>query len=263
MHQGKLGAFRKQFRDCDALLIDDVHFLARKPATQEEFLHTFDVLHGEGRPIALTCDCHPRLSDQFMPELADRLVGGALGNLTPPERDTRLDLLRRKCLAPNKAPLPEEVLEMLADQLRGNVRELEGALHSVQHFARVHVRPIDLALAREALGEVLRHSVRLLQLADVENAVCQVLGLEPKALQTRKRGWMVSHPRMLAMYLARKHTAATYAEIGHRFGGLNHSTAVAGEKKVRQCLADNSNLNLGRSVPVRDLVERIERELLR
>jgi len=264
IHTGKLGNFRKQFRECDALLIDDLHFLAKKPATQEEFLHTFDALHAEERPIIVTCDCHPRLAEQFMPELTDRLVGGAVWGLATPERTTRLDLLRHKTLVLDKEPMPAEVLEFLADQLRGNVRELEGALYSIWHFASAHNRKIDLHLAREALGDVLRHSIRIVQLADVEDAVCKTLALDAGALQSKRRGWTVSHPRMLAMFLARKHTAATYTEIGQRFGGRNHSTAVAGEKKVRGWLKDNTNLQMGqRPLAVRDVIERIERELLK
>ncbi len=264
IHTGSLGAFRKQFRECDALLLDDLNFLAKKPATQEEFLHTFDSLHADERPVVVSCDCHPRLDEQFLPEIADRLVGGAICGLTTPERCTRLDLLRHKTLVPDREPVPAEVLEFLADQLRGNVRELEGALNSIWHFARAHGRPIDLELAREALGDVLRHSIRLVQLADVEEAVCKTLSLDAGTLQSKKRGWMVSHPRMLAMFLARKHTSATYTEIGHRFGGRNHSTAVAGEKKVRLWLKENTPLQLGqRPLPVRDVLERMERELLK
>jgi chromosomal replication initiator protein len=264
IHTGKLGAFRKHMRECDALLIDDLHFLAKKPATQEEFLHTFNALQSEERPVIATCDCHPRLDEQFTPELADRLVGGSVWGLSTPEKATRLDLLRHKTLAPDREPMPAEVLEFLADQLRGNVRELEGALNSIWHLARAHGRPVDLELARLALGDIVRHSIRLVQLADVEEAVCRTLGLDAGALQSKKRSWMVSHPRMLAVYLARKHTAATHTEIGQRFGGRNHSTAVAAEKKVRLWLQENTNLQLGqRTLPVRGVIERIERELLK
>jgi chromosomal replication initiator protein len=264
IHTGKLGPFRKQFRECNALLIDDLHFLAKKPATQEEFLHTFDALKAEDCPVIATCDCHPRLGEQFMPELTDRLVGGAVCALASPERATRLDLLRHKTLVPERAPVSSDVLEFLADQLRGNVRELEGALHSIWHFARAFDRSIDMAVAREALADVLRHSVRLVQVADVDEAVCKALGLEAGTLQSKKRGWTVSHPRMLAMFLARKHTSATHTEIGQRFGGRNHSTAVAGERKVREWLRNSETLQLGqRAVPVRDIIERIEHELLK
>jgi chromosomal replication initiator protein len=258
MHLGKLSAFRKQFRECDALLLDDLHFLARKQATQEEFLHTLDALLTEQRAVALTCDCHPRLADHFLPELTDRLLGGAVWGLTTPDRTTRLQLLRAKALI----PVPEAVLTFLADQLHGNVRELEGALHSVVHLGRVTGRPIDLDLTREALGDLLRHSVHVVRLDDVERAVCAALGIQGDLLRSKKRGWMVSHPRMLAMYLARKHTRATYSEVGKHFGGRNHSTVVAGEKKVRQWLAEAATLPLGKqAVPVRDLLERIERQL--
>jgi chromosomal replication initiator protein len=264
MRLGKLGAFRKHFRECDALLMDDLHFLASKRATQEEFLHTCDALLAEGRPLVVTCDCHPKLADDFGPELTDRLLGGAVWGLTPPDADTRLAILRAKALRTGEVPVPEEVLKLLATELRGNVRELEGALHSVRHYSRVAGRAVDLALAREALAELLRHSVRVVQLADVGRAVCRVLRLEAGALQTKGRAWSVSHPRMLAMYLARKHTAAAYSEIGQFFGGRNHSTAVAAEKKVRQWLRDDSELALGeRRQRVREVVELAERELQR
>src|SRR5439155_237991 len=149
MRFGKLGAFRKYFRECDSLLIDDLDFLASKRATQEEFLHTFDELLANGKPLVATCDCHPRLADEFSPELTDRLLGGAVWGLTPPDAETRLEILRAKSGRAQPA-LPEEVLRFLAEQLRGNVGELEGALHSVQHFSRVAGRPGELGLAREA-----------------------------------------------------------------------------------------------------------------
>ncbi len=260
---GKMGAFRKQFRECEALLIDDLHFLAGKRASVEEFLHTFDALQADGRPVVATCDCHPRLADQYPPELTDRLLGGAVWGLTPPDPETRLLLLRAKTARDGgPAGWPDEVLRFLAEQLRGNVRELEGARHCVRHLARVTGRGIDLALVREALGDLLRHAVRVVQLADVDRAVCAVLRLGAGALQSKQRAWMVCHPRMLAMYLARKHTGATYGEIGSHFGGRNHSTAVAAEKKVRQWIQDDAELPLGeRPVRVRAVIALAEREL--
>ncbi len=264
MRLGKLGAFRKHFRECDGLLVDDLHFLAGKKATQEEFLHTFDALLADGRQMVLTCDCHPRLADDFSPELTDRLLGGAVWGLTPPDADVRLAVLRAKAVVGREAPPPDEVLRFLAGQLRGNVRELEGALHGVRHYARVAGRPVSVALAREALADLLRHAVRVVRLEDVDRAVRAVLRLESGALQNKGRAWAVSHPRMVAVFLARKHTASSYAEIGGWFGGRNHSTAVAAEKKVRQWLADDAALPLGeRRVRVREVVERAERELMR
>lgn len=258
-----LTSFRKHFRECDALLVDDLHFLASKKATRTEFLHTFDALLADGRQMVLTCDCHPHLADDFTPELIDRLLGGVVWGLTPPDADTRLDILRNKSMHEGKA-LPEDVLCFLAGQLRGNVRELEGAVQSIRHYSRVTSRAIDVPLVREAVAELLRHAVRVVQLPDIDAAVCGVLRLEHGALQSKERAWAVSHPRMVAMFLARKHTAASYSDIGKHFGARNHSTAVAAENKVRRWLDTDAELALGqRRIRVREVIERVERELLR
>ena len=260
MHQHKLPAFRKQFRGCDALLIDDIGFLAKKNATQEELLHTLDSLQSEHRPIALTTDCHPRLADHFLPELVDRLVGGSAWSLNLPDRATRFEILRGK--SARSGDWPREVHDFLADNLRGNARELEGAVHSIAHLAKATYRRVDVELAREALGDILRHSVRVVHLDDLEQACCEAFGVTRDFLLSKKRHWVSSYPRMLAMYLARKHTQATFSEVGKHFGGRNHSTVVAAEKKVQQWLRDNITLQLGKCiVPVRDMVEKIERML--
>jgi chromosomal replication initiator protein len=263
MRSGKLPAFRKCYRECDALLIDDIQFLAKTKATQEEFLHTADVLLNEGRQLVATCDCHPKLAGELVPELIDRLMGGGVWSIGLPDFETRLQILRAKCITAEEL-IPDEVLGFLAQQLRGNVRELDGAIHSLTHVRRVTGRPIDLNLARETLGELLRHSVRLLQLADVDRAVCAALRLAPGSLQTKQRTWAVSHPRMIAMFLTRKHTSAAYSEIGKYFGGRNHSTAVAGEKKTRQWLQDDTQMAVGeRNFSIRQVIELAERELLK
>jgi chromosomal replication initiator protein len=263
MRHGKLGTFRDQFRDCDALLLDDVGFLVGKKATQEEFLHTFDALLSGGRQVVLTCDCHPRLADELSREIIDRLLGGAIWGVVPPDGATRLHILRHKG-GQGDPFIPDEVLKFLAGKLRGNVRELEGALHSLRHYSRVADRPVDLDLAWEALGELLRHAIRVVRLDDVDRAVCQVLHFERGTLQSRERAWAVSHARMLAMFLARKHTMASFSEIGHFFGRRTHSTVVAAEKKIRRWLDDDKDLCLvDQRLGVRELTERIERELLR
>lgn len=261
---GKMGAFRRQFRECSALLLDNLNFLATKRATQEEFLNTFDALVADGRQVVVTTDCHPRLADDLMPELADRLLGGAVWGLLPPDPETRLDILRKKATGGAGAPIPDAVLKYLSGHLRGNVRELEGAVNSVRHYARVTGRPADVALAREALGDLLRHAVRVVTVADVDAAVCAALRLAKGTLQSKARTWAVTHPRMVAVYLCRKHTAATYGEISKHFGAKTHSTAVAAEKKVRAWLAADARVSIGdRDWPAKELIDRVERELQR
>ncbi len=260
---GKMGQFRRQFRECSTLLLDDLHFLATKKATQEEFLHTFDALIADGRQVVVTTDCHPRLADELMPELVDRLLGGAVWGLLPPDPDTRLEILRKKSTGATPA-IPDAVLKSLATSLRGNVRELEGAVNSVRHYAKVTGRPADMATAREALGDLLRHAVRTVSVADVDAAVCGVLRLASGTLQSKSRAWTVTHPRMVAIYLCRKHTAATYGEISKHFGAKTHSTAVAAEKKVRAWVEKNESVAIGdRNWPAKELLDRVERELQR
>jgi chromosomal replication initiator protein len=263
MRFGKTAGLRRQFRDCPAVLFDDLHFLARAKATQQEFLHTLDALTADGRQVVVTTDCHPGLAEELMPELADRLLGGAVWGLLPPDDETRLEILKRK--AAGAAPaVPEDVLKYLARNLRGNVRELEGAVNAVRHFGKVTGRAVTAGLVREALGDLLRHAVRAVTVADVDAAVCSVLRLAAGTLQGKSRSWAVTHPRMVAVYLARKHTAATYGEIAKHFGVRQHSTAVAGEKKVREWLSADAAISLGdRTWKAKDLLARVERELQR
>jgi chromosomal replication initiator protein len=258
----KQGNFRRQTRDASALLIDDLQFLANKPASQKEFIQTLDALVADGKQVVVTADCHPKLAEELMPELVDRLLGGAVWPLQPPDDETRLEILRKK--ATGGMTIPDAVLKYLARNLKGNVRELEGAVNSVRHFAKVTNRPIDQALAREAVGDLLRHTVRTISVQDIDDAVCAVVGANRGTLQSKARSWAVSHPRMIAMFLARKHTAATYGEVAKHFGVKTHSTAVAAEKKVREWLSKNDKLRLGdREWAVKDLIDRIERELNR
>jgi len=260
---GKMSAFRRQYRECSALLLDNLNFLATRRATQEEFLHTFDALVADGRQVVVTTDCHPRLADELMPELVDRLLGGAVWGLLPPDPATRLEILRKKATGVTPA-LPDAVLKSIAATLRGNVRELEGAVNGVRHYAKVTGRPVDHALVKEALGDLLRHAVRVVTVADVDAAVCSLLRLPAGTLQSKARTWAVSHPRMVAVYLCRKHTAATYGEISKHFGAKTHSTAVAAEKKVRAWLDADARVAIGdRDWRAKELVDRVERELQR
>ena len=260
---GKQAAFRRQFRDCSALLLDDLHFLATKRGSQEEFLHTFDALTADGKQVVVTMDCHPRLAEELMPELTDRLLGGAVWGLLPPDDETRLEILRKKATGGTPA-VADDVLKYLARHLRGNVRELEGAVNGVRHFARVTGKPVTVAVVREALGDLLRHTVRTMTVADIDAAVCAVLHLAAGSLQSKARSWVVTQPRAVAVYLARKHTAATYGEIATHFGAKTHSTAVAAEKKVRGWAKADAPLAVGdRQWRVKDLIDRVERELQR
>jgi chromosomal replication initiator protein len=263
MQHKKMAAFRRQMRDLDVLLLDDLQFLARKKATQEEFKHTLDALLTDGKQLVVACDCHPRLIDDLSSELSDRLAGGAAWEVFPPDDATRVALVRH--LAGRlRLLLSEDVLAYVAEHVRGNVRELEGALHALRHVARVQGRDLDLAITRESLGVHLRAVRRVVRLDDVERAVTRVLCLDDGMLCGDDRCWKASHPRMLAMYLARQYTTASQTEIGRFFGKRNHSTVAAAEKKVKDWLERAAEMTLGgRRLHVRDVVRLIERELAR
>ena len=263
MRLGKMSAFRRQYRECGAMFLDDLHFLAKRRATQEEFLHTLDSLAADGRQVVVTTDCHPRLADELMPELTDRLLGGAVWGLLPPDPDTRLEILRHKSRTAQPM-IPDPVLKFIASHLRGNVRELEGAVNCLRHYSRVTGRIVDMHVVKEALGDLLRHAVRVVTMADVDAAVCGVLRLPAGTLQSKGRSFSVSHPRMVATFLCRKHTAATYGEISKFFASRTHSTAISSEKKVRDWLDRDASIAIGdREWRAKDLIDRIERELMR
>ena len=261
MRHGTLTAFRARYRGAGALLVDDVHFLAAKKATQDEFLHTFNALVADGAPIVLTADQHPRQIAKLTDELVTRFLGGMVVKLEAPDPATRRAILQAKA-ASRGVIVPEAVLSYVADHLRAGVRELEGALHSLIAHATMVGKKLDLALARTALRDTIRHTARAVALKDVERAVCHLFSIEPDALKAENRARAVAYPRMLAMYLARKHTGAPYSEIGRFFGGRNHSTVISAEKKVAGWLRDEArNGLLAGFETMGDILNALERTL--
>jgi chromosomal replication initiator protein len=237
-----------------------LQFLEGKRATQEELLHTIEALSRGQRVLVATSDRHPRLL-RWLPQLTDRLLGGAVWSMDLPDQD-----LRRRLLAVKAERLacdfPAPVLDYLAQTVRGNVRELEGALYAVHHYATVQQKAVTPELAQAALNHWMRPRCGQVTLRDVERAVSRVLHLRPGLLRGREKVRSASYPRMIAMYLARKHTGLPYGEIGRYFGGRNHSTVIAAERKVSAWLRDNATLQLsGNSWRACELLELIEREL--
>ena len=260
---GSLAGFRAKFRHVDALILDDVHFLASKRATQDEFLHTFNALIATGAPVVLAADQHPRRISKLSDEVATRLLAGMVVKLDPPDVATRRAILKAKGLA-RGVDLPDAVVEYVAEHLRGSVRELEGALNSLVAHAVLTGKRLDLVLARMALRDTIRHTARAVGLRDVERAVCELFAIDAESLKGEGRGRSLSstYPRMLAMYLARKHTGAPYSEIGRYFGGRNHSTVISAEKQVAAWLRDEQrNALLAGFETVGDVLAGLERAL--
>jgi chromosomal replication initiator protein len=261
MRTGTLSGFRSRHRGVGGLLVDDVHFLAAKRATQDEFLHTFNALVDKGAPIVLASDQHPRLISRLSDELVTRFLGGMVVKIESPDLATRRGIIRARAEA-RGVNVPETVVAYIAEHLRASIRELEGALHTVIAQAVLTGKRLDLNLAKTALRDTIRHTAAAIALRDIERAVCQLFQISAESLKTDSRTRALAYPRMMAMYLARKHTGAAYSEIGRYFGGRNHSTVISGEKKVQGWLrAEERSALLPGFETVADLLADLERTL--
>jgi chromosomal replication initiator protein len=259
----QMTSFRKQFRDVPALLIDNLQFLAGKKSSQEEFLHTLDTLLRLNRPVIVTCEKHPKSLTDNMPLVADRLIGGGCWPLDLPDRLTRVNMLHAKSERFNLT-IPQDAVEFLADRMRGNVRELEGVLHTVRHYAQVNQQPVTLRLVREAIAGQFPEQGKIATIPQIELHVCRYLGMETSRLHENSRARAVSYPRMLVMYLARRLAGASYGEISRYYNTKSHTTAIAAERKVAKMLEDDAPLfaNIDRC-PVREIIETVERDVYR
>ena len=237
MRTGTLSSFRTRYRSAGGLVVDDVHFLAAKRATQDEFLHTFNALVDKGAPVVLAADQHPRLISRLTDELVTRFMGGMVVKIEQPDLATRCAILKARAVA-RGIDIPDAVVAYIAEHLRSSVRELEGALDTVIAQAVLTGKRLDLALAQSALRDTIRHTSQVVGLREVERAVCQLFQISPETLKSESRTRALAYPRMMAMYLARKHVGTTYSEIGRYFGGRNHSTVISAEKKVQRWLRD-------------------------
>jgi len=188
-------------------------------------------------------------------------MSGTIARLQNPDLETRRRIIDRRPTIGGE-PLPESVREFVANRFRNNVRELAGALNVLEAYAAMTGTPITAGAARKALTQLERDCLRVVQVSDVERAVCDVFNLEIEELRSSRRSRSVSRPRMLAMYLARKHTEAAYAEIGSHFGGRNHSTVISAEKKVSHWLTDGTSIRLSDgSLSFAEVIESIEARL--
>ncbi|HKI18490.1 MAG TPA: chromosomal replication initiator protein DnaA, partial [Isosphaeraceae bacterium] len=261
MRTGTLNGFRTRYRSAGGLVVDDVHFLAAKRATMVEFLHTFNALIDKGAPIVLAADQHPRLISRMTEELVTRFLGGMVVKIEPPDLATRRAILQTRAAA-RGVNVPETVVTYIAEHLRASIRELEGALHSVIAQAVLTGRRLDLNVAKTALRDTIRHTAQAVALRDVERTVCQLFQVDAEVLKSDSRARTVAYPRMMAMYLARKHTGAAYSEIGRYFGGRNHSTVISAEKKVQGWLhAEERTALLPGFETVADLLADLEQTL--
>lgn len=238
----KLDAFRSRMRQTDLLAIDDVHFLASKPSTQEEFLHTFNTLDLAGRQVVLASDAHPKTIGQLSEKLVNRFVSGMVVKIEPPDFKTRCEICKRFAKSINKN-VPEEVICHIADGLRSNIRELQGAILKLGAFASLQNTKIDMATAQLVLAEHIERCDPMMHLSDIESAVSSYFGVTPSAIHSSKKDRTVAMARHFSMYLARKHTRMSSSEIGRLLGHKNHATVLLACKKIEEQVSKNAQLN--------------------
>jgi chromosomal replication initiator protein len=238
---GDLEDFRYRYRHVDMLLIDDIHFLAKKERTQEEFFHTFNTLYNSKKQIVLSCDSPPR----EIPTLEDRLVSrfkwGLVTQIEEPDHETRVSIVRRKAER-RGAALPEGVGELIADNIATNVRELEGAVLRVLGYASLTGKALTMDLAREALRDVIQPKERKVTIETILRTVSDHYGVKASEITGKRRHKSISLPRQVCMYLARRLTEYSLVEIGGQFGGRDHTTVIYANERVATELAANHRL---------------------
>jgi len=234
-HQ-RMEHFRSRYRSlCDVLVIDDIHFIAGKERTQEEFFHSFNHLHQMGKQVVVTSDRFPHEMDGMEERLRTRLQWGLIADIQPPETETRMAILRSKA-AHQGVTLPDDVVLFLASHIKNNVRELEGSLLRLIAASSFKRRALDLALCKEELRDaVLRHA-RVPTCADIIKHVSSFYNVNVTELRGAKRNRAITTPRHMAMYLCRKHTQASFPEIGAAFGGKDHTTVMASVRKMEELI---------------------------
>ena len=257
-----LPGFRQRFRSVDVLLIDDVDFFDGKRVIQEEFLHTVKTLESLGKQLIVSADRHPRLLTQLSEELTTRFQAGLVCRLEAPDLDTRSRIVLHK-LTQRPLELTPDAVTLVAQWFRNNVRELEGALNCLEaHFSLTRQR-LNAVSARQILADLQRDCVRIVRLADIERAVCELFRMIPDELRSSSRARHVTQPRMLAMFLARKLTQSAYTEIGEFFGGRNHSTVISAEKQVQSWIFEETKFTVAtREWSAGELITTLEQQLL-
>lgn len=250
----KLEAFRRRMRQTDLLAIDDVHFLASKPSTQEEFLHTFNTISLAGKQVVLVSDAHPKMIGQLSEKLVNRFVSGMVVKIDAPDFHTRCAICRQFSKRMMQATLgseeqrqaaamPENVIRFVAERVRTNVRELEGALLKLIAYTALQDERLTLAVAEKVLADHIERCDPIVHVSDIEAVVGAFFGVTPANLHSSKKGRTVSLARHFSMFLTRKHTNMSSSEVGRYMGGKNHATVLVACKKIDDLLRRDADVN--------------------
>jgi chromosomal replication initiator protein len=233
--------FRERYRRIDVLLIDDIQFIAGKEGTQEEFFHTFNAIHEEGKQIVMSSDRPPKAITQLEDRLRSRFEWGLIADISAPDLETRIAILRAKAEV-QSITVPPAVIDFLAQRIVSNIRELEGALTRIVAYASLSAVPITTQLAQEMLQNILYNPHRKsLSPERIVETVARYYGVPLDQIKGKARDRQVVLPRQIAMYLMREETEAPLLRIGEALGGRDHSTVLHGCEKIEREMAENDD----------------------
>jgi chromosomal replication initiator protein len=251
LRRDKMGEFKDKFRRVDALILDDVQFLAGRERTQEEFFHTFNSLHNDRHQIVLTSDKVPRDIAGLEDRLRNRFESGLIADIAPPDLETRVAIIQKKA-ALERLPLPAEVALYIAQNVSANVRELEGCLTRLSALASMSKSAITTDFARQALRDLIRAHVIKPDIEAIQKTVADFFHIRLADLKSKKRTQHIAFCRQVAMYLCRKMTDSSFPAIGDGFG-RDHSTVIHAHNLIARRIANDSAFRFS--------IEKIEREL--
>jgi len=233
-------AFREKYRQVDVLLIDDIQFISGKDATQEEFFHTFNTLHGQDKQIVMTSDRAPKSMSTLEERLRSRFEWGLTVDIQPPDYETRLAILRTKAEKVHR-DVPADVIEMIAREIQSNIRELEGAWNRVLAYAELTGEKLTLQMANNALADFFPQHPDVAP-EDVIAAVSRFFGVSPERMLSKDRSKDIALPRQIAMYLLREQAGVSLPKIGEELGGRDHTTVIYACDKVANMIERDERL---------------------
>lgn len=234
------GAFRQKYRNTDILVLDDIHFIAGKESTQEEFFHTFNALYDAHKQIIISSDRPPKEIANLQERLVSRFGWGLTTDIQPPDLETRIAILKKK-IERESVSVPDEVIFFIAQLIKTNIRELEGALIRTIAYSLLEEKPINIDLAKEVLKDLLKEPKKLITVDFIQRCVAEEFGVSLQDLKTRRRNKNIVLPRQVAMYLSRELTELSLPEIGDFFGGKDHTTVLHSYNKIKEEVKNNES----------------------
>jgi len=228
----RMPKFREKYRNIGCLLIDDIHFLAGKDRTQEEFFHTFNTLHDSGKQIVVTSDKFPKDIPNLESRLRSRFEWGLIADIQPPEIETKIAIIEKK-IQENNIELSNNVVHYIASHVESNIRELEGFLVRIGAYSSLTGREIDLDLVKEVLSSLVKHNKKgEVTIEDIIKVIAGKLNIKISDIKAHNKNKNIVFARQIAMYLARKLTNHSFPDIGQKIGGRDHSTVIYANNKI-------------------------------